>query len=254
MKNQFYLILSILLSIGLLSLFFFFKSQDYLFMDLDVKWILVAGLPVLVVLLLGGYIKSFKGFGVELEANLAEPLPPSLVSIPTYVPQQSLTKASMAYLFSMSDHSKLTITMLRMESGKKGYYDPMAVMEYLKALPNVSYIEVVNHKKEFQYLIPAGYYRTSYDDGRAAINQLISMLESVSLEFPWVIKRYVSADDDLFTVYEQLLEVVGDTGDPGVQVMLPVLTKNKHLLGLVYKQTVEAKIAEEVWRTKRKTG
>ncbi len=60
---------SMVLSFILLLFFMLLKSYDTRMLALETKWILISALPVFIALLIGGYIKSFKGFGVEIETK-----------------------------------------------------------------------------------------------------------------------------------------------------------------------------------------
>ena len=61
-------------SIGLLGTFFWFQHDSSKILNLESRWLITAGVPLLAALIVGGYIKSFKGFGVELEASLNKPV------------------------------------------------------------------------------------------------------------------------------------------------------------------------------------
>jgi hypothetical protein len=74
------LIISLAVSIIILSIFFVFQYYQLKVLLLDVKWIILSGTPILIGLFIGGYIKSFKGFGLELESNLTAPISLSVVS------------------------------------------------------------------------------------------------------------------------------------------------------------------------------
>jgi len=58
------------ISIFFLVTFLTFQYNQSEMLKLESRWLLVAGVPLLAALIVGGYIKSFKGFGVELEAIL----------------------------------------------------------------------------------------------------------------------------------------------------------------------------------------
>lgn len=62
------------ISLALLITFLLFQYNQSEVLKLESRWLLVSGVPLLAALLIGGYIKSFKGFGVELEASLNKPV------------------------------------------------------------------------------------------------------------------------------------------------------------------------------------
>ena len=63
-----------IVSLLMLSAFFFFQYQQASILKLASRWLIASGVPLLAALFVGGYIKSFKGFGVELEASLHKPV------------------------------------------------------------------------------------------------------------------------------------------------------------------------------------
>ncbi|ODB92812.1 hypothetical protein A3197_20795 [Candidatus Thiodiazotropha endoloripes] len=60
------LVIGAIVSIVLLATFLLFQYNESNVLKLESRWLLVAGVPLLAALIVGGYIKSFKGFGVEL--------------------------------------------------------------------------------------------------------------------------------------------------------------------------------------------
>ena len=58
------------IAISILALMFLVIAaiEKWSFLELGAHWLAVAILPLLVGLLVGGYISSFKGFGIEFEA------------------------------------------------------------------------------------------------------------------------------------------------------------------------------------------
>ena len=74
MASRRVLVLASSLSALLLLLFGVFQQLGAAFLSLPAQWLLIAVLPVVVALFIGGYISRFKGFGVELEAALTAPV------------------------------------------------------------------------------------------------------------------------------------------------------------------------------------
>ncbi|MFY0483355.1 hypothetical protein ACI6PS_12195 [Flavobacterium sp. PLA-1-15] len=120
LKNLFnkHKILVIFSSISFLLLITFITFQYFQFsgLDLDVKWLIVSGIPILIGLLIGEYIKSFKGFGIEIESSLKAELPSKLISPiseESIVDVNSLDKRSLEYLQNLSFEEIQKISRLR---------------------------------------------------------------------------------------------------------------------------------------------
>ena len=67
-------------------------------LDISSAWIGIAVLPIVVGLLAGGYVKTFKGFGIEVEAALAGSVTADLsaVSASDYDPFAEAEESAMA--------------------------------------------------------------------------------------------------------------------------------------------------------------
>jgi len=148
-----------LISICLLSIFFTLQLINSDILNLDVKWIIVSASPVIIGLILSGIIKSFKGFGVELELNLLEKLESGLIGKVECFPTTELTKQSTNFLFSMSEEKRNSIERLQLISGKKNYYDYYALNEYFQNLHKLKYVEIIDDNGKFKALLSASNFK-----------------------------------------------------------------------------------------------
>ena len=248
-KHQILVIFS-LVSVFLLIIFLTFQYFQFSGLQLDIKWLIVSGIPILIGLIVGEYIKSFKGFGIEIEASLKAEVPTSLISSisdDSIVDVNGLNKDSLQSLLNLGEDERRNISRLRFVSDRRGYYDYYVVGEYIRRLDRLKYVEVVNRQGEFLFLVPISHFRINYDVLPSKVENFINQIEKGTLnsKFPGAITAFVNHDDSLLEAYQKLLsktkkiEAVGDK-------KLPVLDSQKHLIGLLSKVKVEEFISKEV--------
>lgn len=244
-----------ILSAALIALFLYFRWKHYPFLDLDVKWLIVAGVPLLLSLFLGGYIKTFKGLGVELEANLKKELPLSglIEKVPEIETIRSIKKGILADVDANNPkNDKYTLLQFSylLENDPEKYFE-YTITEYLNRLRNLKFIEIVNNGK-FNYIIPLSVFKDDNGNKSDKIKLLTDTLnndEEINKAFPSAIADYVSENDTIIDAYRKLLRSYRDIPDDypiKLNYFLPVLDKGKHTVGVIYKQKLEARISEEV--------
>jgi uncharacterized integral membrane protein len=69
--NRFW-ITGIIVSVLLLVLFLLLQQNDSKMLNLEIKWLVVASIPLILAILRSNVIQKFKGFGIELETRLQE--------------------------------------------------------------------------------------------------------------------------------------------------------------------------------------
>lgn len=138
-------------------------------LDLESRWLVVSGIPLLIALFVGGYITSFKGFGVELEARLRKSVDGVNLGAKQSAEAAKLTdgfeKASLAALDNINVGERKRIKRLSFTLGKKGYYSENVVHEYLNRLDSIQYFEVKDRKGKFIALIPVSIFERSENIG-----------------------------------------------------------------------------------------
>ena len=77
MKNKKILIYASFLSIALLIIFGIFRMYDSRFLELESRWLLVAGIPLFLGIIYSGLIYKFKALGVEYESAVKMEASPS---------------------------------------------------------------------------------------------------------------------------------------------------------------------------------
>jgi hypothetical protein len=237
-------------SIFLLTIFLTLQYFQFSGLKLDIKWLIISGIPILLGLFIGEYIKSFKGFGIEIETSLKSELPTKLVSPiseNTIVDSKGINKNSLGYLLNLDPTERKKMSRIRFVFNRQGYYDFHVVSEYFRALNNLKYVEVVDENNVFKFLIPIGTFKIQGDISTSKIEDFLNQIENqtLSANFPSAITSYVNHDDSLLDAYRKLtsknekLESVYDK-------KLPVLNSDNNLIGLLSKIKVEEFISKEV--------
>jgi hypothetical protein len=215
-------------------------------LKLDIKWLIISGIPILLGLFIGEYIKSFKGFGIEIETSLKSELPTNLVSpisVNTIVDSKGINKNSLGYLLNLDQTELNKISRIRFVFNRQGYYNLDVVVEYFRALNNLKYVEVVDGNNVFKFLIPIGTFKIQGDISTSKIKDFLNQIENqtLSASFPGAITSYINHDDSLLDAYRKLLSKTEK-----IESKLPVLNSDNNLIGLLSKIKVEEFISKEV--------
>ncbi|MEE9237924.1 MAG: CBS domain-containing protein [Thermodesulfobacteriota bacterium] len=230
------IIVSLILSALLLTFFAItfarLKSDDKDYWknipDLDNKWIVISFIPLMLALIYSGYVKSLKGFGVEvvikdttinianetlgLKLNEVE----HLVGIEVIVRKQATEIGAKEQLDNLKPEKLKSINVLLLKDGVS--YEVGAISEYLKRLINLEYIEIIDKNDDFVYLLPL----SILDSNDRSITKFTDALkqEQVYQTYPRdTIYESLNLSDSLLTVIEKVSKSNTDH--------LPVTEKNK---------------------------
>lgn len=136
-------------------------SRNALFLSLESRWIAVAGIPILVALLAGGFISKFKGFGIELEGELRTPVDEgSFIEAPDVLLQASdiaeqaeeIAKASLDQLYQLVPEKREKVKRLRFVM--RGHYVREVIQEYFRELPNLQFLEIRDQSDILRCILP----------------------------------------------------------------------------------------------------
>jgi hypothetical protein len=254
LKRHRLLLIAFGVSVVLLTIFLIFQYNDLKILNLDIKWVILSGIPVLIGLFIGGYIKSFKGFGLELESNLKEPIPMSIVSKIDITESPEMNKESLPRLHSLTDVERNKINRLRFIYGKRGYYDSYAVQEHNQQLRNLKFIEIVNQEGEFLYLLSSSKLKgknTEQENNYEKANEFIRAVEHEKIPetYSEVVTDHLTTSDNLIQAYRKINKSVQSKFLSSKREMLPILDDTERMIGIVDKHNLETKIAEEVEKT-----
>jgi hypothetical protein len=188
--------------------------------DLDNKWIAISLLPILLALFYSGYLKSFKGFGVEIEIQnttiSAAGKDLKLSEIENLVGKQVAvierkqpTKTEAKKQLDRLNAGQLkSINVLLLRDGVR--YENGAIREYLTRLVNLKYIEITNKNDDFIYLLPVS---TLDINNRSLIKKFTDALaqRQVFQNFPRdTIYESVDSSDSLLTLAEKFSKSKSD--------------------------------------------
>lgn len=162
-------------SIILLTGFLIGQSLVPEILELESRWLIVSGAPLLIALFVGGYVTSFKGFGVELEAKLKRPVEEMELGATTSAEAaretENVEKGGISALVGMAEAERRRIKRLSFIEGRKGYYGPRAIRAYLQHLNQIEFIEIKDKRGKFIALIPAAYLEEE--------NRVLKLIESI---------------------------------------------------------------------------
>ena len=249
-KNHSEVAVGIILSIILLLAFFLLQIIKPSVLTLDWKWIVVSAIPLIIALIIGGYIKSFKGFGFELETTLKEPL--SYFDLATSMALSSIgrmDKRSVEDLLQKEDIARRKVSRLRFILSNKNYGESV-IRNYMQYLPNLEYFEIIHANGAFICLIPISIFLNRQDPPNDGITTFISALENnrISNFYNDVMIPSNSIEEDM-----NLLEVLQTMRDKRLETAA-VVNKNRIALGVIKLTDIEHQIANIVLNQVRIKG
>ena len=182
-RRQQLVILGFIFTILLIVAFVLFQHFLPSIMQLDVKWIVVACIPLVIALIMGGYIRVIKGFGVELETKIEEPITTlELKAQEVFESTEGMAKDTIGTLYDMSLDRKREINRLQFITKQKGNYAPTIVSEYMRELPNLEYFEIIDKDGFFVCLLPINLFSDeSGNPNGYEIERFIDNLEKDSI-------------------------------------------------------------------------
>jgi len=242
------LVLGVGISFALLIMFLLFQYNQSDVLKLESRWLIVAGVPLLAALIVGGYIKSFKGFGVELEASLSKPVANLALSATEAMEQiHGDEKRSISYLNQLRAGQRRKISRLVLIQGRIDYYRPDALKQYLHVLRGLKYIEIRNQSGKFVALIPISEFKHDSHINDDLLGEFIHTLEQSQ-----VLQRYANS---VITVH--ISEDVGLI--ESLKLMrqkrtnkLVVVDEDGAFIGLLLSRSVEKRIIDDVLVAKEK--
>ncbi|HKJ28240.1 MAG TPA: hypothetical protein VJ965_11425, partial [Anaerolineales bacterium] len=154
------MVIGVAVSLVLLFLFGYMQQVGAKFLDLSEQWIFLAILPVVVALFVGGYITRFKGFGVELETALKEPVATSvdLTATDAISDIPGDEKQSYSYLQQLPEGKALAARWLVFDMSRKNYYWVDTILQYLVKMKNIDFLEVRTGTGDFVCYVPKSHF------------------------------------------------------------------------------------------------
>ena len=232
----------IVVSAILLIVFLLLQEFHATILSLDVKWLVVAAIPLIIALLRSNIIRSFKGFGIELETRLQEPIGAiALSAVDAVVELPGDYKETLGYIMRLSPEERASLQRLTFNEGRRNYYQPEVVREYLNLLPNLKYFEVADSKGKFVALVPVELFKLKEETNFGRIEDFIyTMVEKEHGAFfsNAIITETIRETENLL----KALPVVRRSK----YGLLPVVNRKGGFLGVITAAMIESKIADEV--------
>jgi hypothetical protein len=241
-KRYMFPLLGLLATFVLLAIFSLLQHFLPSVLNLDIKWIAVATLPLLLALIFGGYVKVIKGFGIELEMRIEEPIISlDLNATEVLTSSPSIEKRYIEDLERLSADRKRKIARLRFISGRPNYYSFNAISAYIRQLPNLEYFEVIRPSGTFICLVPIYLFRENEEIQMNELTRFVNALQDNR------IPRLYSQDITTFSVRSEqsIVEVLEMMRNQG-QVIAVVLNSKGSALGLIKMPEIEKRISGEV--------
>jgi len=117
------------ISLVLFFIFAILQLTNSEIMKLSAQWLFVAGVPLLLALVAGGYIGKFKGFGIELESKLKSPVRSiDLKATDAMADLRGNEKESTERLPDFTNEQIKRTKRLSFISGKRNYYGTNAIL------------------------------------------------------------------------------------------------------------------------------
>lgn len=250
------LIVSSFLSLILLIMFVVLQSKNSQILDLNTRWVLVAGVPLLVALVAGGYIRKFKGFGVELESKLRTPIATlKLKATDAITGVHGGEKESTERLPDFSHEQIERTKRLSFILGKREFYGPQAIIRYFRHLRRLEYVEVKKESGEFVCLIPISTFKIYETNVEEPINGEFSSPEVdrfiQSLERENVRSAYSDVCIDLTVGKDEPLIDVLKTMRGANKDLAVVVDPERCFLGIITSGDIEHRIADDVLYSRR---
>lgn len=230
------------LTLILIEVFLYLKHLNTPDADLDLIWLIVAGIPLSLALILGGYLRKSQALGIRLETSLQGPLGRIGMTAGEGIDElPDSQKESDEYLKTFKESKKKEIQRICLTAGSPSHYRADAVKEYLEKLPNLKFIEVRDLNGRFQCLLPAKVfgYKSHFDN--EAIDRLLLGLEQQKVKelFPYdALSRTIGEDESLLESLEKFR--ASDFA------FLPLLSKGGQFLGIIERETLERRVLDQV--------
>jgi hypothetical protein len=238
-------ITAIIVSIVLLVAFLALQSFDAKMLQLEVKWLVVASIPLIIAILRSNLIRKFKGFGFELETRLQEPVGRiNLLAVNALMDLPGDEKQSRVYLEHLSNTKRMQIQRLTLREGRREYYRVPVLYEYILQLPNLKYFEVLSNEGNFVALIPVELFGLEGFIDEQKLHKFVELLannEIANFLHHSIIRDTISENENLIDA----LPIVRKSK----YGLLPVISHNGNMLGVITTELIERKIADEVLAT-----
>lgn len=218
-------------------------------LTLEIQWLALSSVPLILALFVGGYVQTFKGFGVELEARLETPVSALSLSATASDAVTELRPSQKGNFRHLQQIREQKIDRLIFVERRRNYYGFAAVKQYLEMLGQLQYVEVQSPENEFVCLLPIKIFTyaepRSSNEPREVYDEIVERFIR-NLERGRTLAEFgQSAITFSLIETESLVNALQKMRDHGVK-KAAVVSQNLQFKGLLEVQKVEKRIADEV--------
>ena len=234
-----------MVSAVLLAVFMVFQHFEAKALQLPAQWLAISAIPLIVALLVGGYISKFKGFGIELESRLQETVAGSSLAVSSVATElRGDQKRGLDYLLGLPQSARDRITRLTFFEGTEHGYIEEIVGEYLRELPKLEFVEVAREDGTFVCLIPVEVLEEQQAVEPERIRQLLESLRRGDTKEVFRGSAIATAIDESSSLISALQALRAERLE-----LIPVVDGEGRFKGVAYSRDLERKIADDVLAT-----
>lgn len=253
-KLHYSLFIGTVASITILFFLFTIQSFNGRLLELDNKWLFISCIPLIISLIIGGYIKNIKGFGIEVEA-FNKPISVMKYdidfSIHGYIEKQ-FTKDTVLMLDELSKEKQDSITFLIFIKSSKNdiEYSEYIIKKYMIKLTNLRYFVVNDSFNKLYSIINIDCfinYNTNIDEYKSKIinkniiRLFIKFLNGDIKEF----KEQVNINRYSINTNISLLSAFQTISNRNINE-IAIVDYSNNFQGILTKKNIESQIAMKV--------
>lgn len=210
-------------------------------LELESRWLIVAGVPILLSLIIGGYIKKFKGLGVELETRLKSNVWISnLRATDALNHVKGVDKGPVRYLYKTPQTELARIERLMLVENQRDY-TTNALSQYIEKLVNLKYLEIKDMAGRLRYVVAVSAFKTDHEIKYQLIEEFLNCLTRST--YPKQMKSYI--EFDRIKISDKLLSILPKVRESEFG-WLPVVNVKKQMKGVITIDSIESRIIDEV--------
>jgi hypothetical protein len=207
LKNRKLIILLYGCVISLAALITLFGIRVYApkLLDIDIKWLIAAAIPIILALIAGKFITRFKWLGVDIEIAAGDRIVDRDEVYQVIQPFAAQRKDDLRILRAMRAEDKARINALTFELGKAEYYEEGAIIEYVRELRYVHFFLI--HDKAGRFVAMIDIYRALFaSQDFELVLRFIRELEKGNIPqgFGVIITKHLPAQTKIVDAYQRL--------------------------------------------------
>jgi hypothetical protein len=199
------LLYACILSLAALVIMFGIRVYAPTILDIDIKWLVVAAIPIILALIVGRFITRFKWMGIDVELAAGGRIIDHEEVFQIIASFAAQRKDDLDVLRAMSPEQKIRPNVLAFVLGKANYYQEGAVVEYVRELRNVQFFMILDKAGKFVAMID--FYRPLFENQNYEnVYRFILELQEGQIPsgFGIIITSRVSANTKIIDAYKRL--------------------------------------------------